>query len=163
VIHSTLCIHGKISDMSEPPESLLTAFLAQRDHACPQCHYNLRDLQGTRCPECGEALVLGVHVAEPRQAAAIAGLIGLSAGVGLNGLLIIYAIIATVIENRHGIDLQFWLTTAIGFIVETTVLIIWLRCWRSIRRQSFAARVALSVGCWLLTLADIVFFSLTIR
>ena len=75
----------------EPRErSLLREFLADQDIQCPQCRYNLRSLTGDRCPECGEQLLLGVHLVEPKLAAPIAGIIGLAAGAGLNGLLIVY-------------------------------------------------------------------------
>jgi predicted amidophosphoribosyltransferase len=53
--------------MDDACDTFLTAFLAGRDQPCPQCQYNLRDLQGTRCPECGEELALRVNIAEPRQ------------------------------------------------------------------------------------------------
>ena len=66
----------------ETPAEGLRAFLAGRDVECPGCGYNLRDLGGSRCPECGDELVLRVGLAEPRQGALIAGLIGLAAGAG---------------------------------------------------------------------------------
>lgn len=49
--------------MNEPPSDeteLLLHFLAHRDHACPKCDYNLRNLTRPICPECGEALALTV-------------------------------------------------------------------------------------------------------
>jgi hypothetical protein len=36
----------------------LTRYLADRDQPCPRCSYNLRGINGERCPECGEALEL---------------------------------------------------------------------------------------------------------
>ena len=33
--------------------SLLQDFLRDRDVTCPRCAYNLRNLVGNRCPECG--------------------------------------------------------------------------------------------------------------
>lgn len=41
--------------MDEQP-SELTAYLADRDVACPGCGYNLCGLLGTTCPECGREL-----------------------------------------------------------------------------------------------------------
>lgn len=41
-------------------DSLLAAFLAQHDVACPDCDYNLRGLDKPRCPECGAALTVTV-------------------------------------------------------------------------------------------------------
>ena len=49
--------------MNEPTSDeteLLLHFLAHRDHACPKCDYNLRNLTRPICPECGEALALTV-------------------------------------------------------------------------------------------------------
>ena len=41
-------------------DSLLLAFLADRDVACPVCRYNLRGLKGALCPECSAPLRLDV-------------------------------------------------------------------------------------------------------
>ncbi len=49
--------------MNEPAENeteFLLRFLQGRDHACPKCSYNLRNLTRPVCPECGEALALTV-------------------------------------------------------------------------------------------------------
>lgn len=43
----------------------LRRFLADRDQPCPECGYNLRDLQTSICPECGESLT--VESFEPLQ------------------------------------------------------------------------------------------------
>jgi predicted RNA-binding Zn-ribbon protein involved in translation (DUF1610 family) len=148
--------------MSDPDPSLLSTFLTNRDQPCPQCDYNLRNLQGTRCPECGEELVLRVNVAEPRQKLLITGLIGLSAGAGFNGLLLIYAVILGIRGQRID-DQQFWYTCGIGLLVEGAAVFRCLRWWRAIRRLPVSLRLALAVSCWVLTLIDIVIFSFTIR
>ena len=50
-------VHDKpASDETE----LLLRFVAHRDHACPRCDYNLRNLTQPVCPECGEELKLTV-------------------------------------------------------------------------------------------------------
>ena len=49
--------------MNEPAENeteSLLRFLQGRDHACPKCDYNLRNLTRPICPECGEELKLTV-------------------------------------------------------------------------------------------------------
>ncbi len=49
--------------MNEPLEDetgSLLRFLQGRDHACPRCDYNLRNLTRPVCPECGEELKLTV-------------------------------------------------------------------------------------------------------
>src|SRR5882724_749530 len=83
--------------MAESTKELLRAFLVGRDVLCPACGYNLRDLLGERCPECGEEVVLQVGLVEPRHAAAIAGVIGLAAGAGMSGLLLVYLFVQAVL------------------------------------------------------------------
>jgi len=153
-----------IDHQPDAPPEFLTTFLAGRDAACPACGYNLRDLQGTRCPECGDMLVLRVGLVEPKQAAPIAGLIGLAAGAGLNGLLLLYlGIQATLIRvNFYGVE-RFLVLNSIGFIVQGAAMGLWLRKWRSIRRLPGKSRWILVAGCWALTLANVVVFALNIR
>ena len=90
----------KSGSMEDDPR--LIAFLAGRDVLCPQCDYNLRDLRVARCPECGEPLVLRVNLAEPKQGLLIAGLVSLSAGAGLSGLLIIYFLVKVMMHPNWG-------------------------------------------------------------
>ena len=45
---------------------LLLQFLHERDHACPRCGYNLRNLTQPVCPECRETLNLKVGVQRVR-------------------------------------------------------------------------------------------------
>jgi hypothetical protein len=153
-------------DTSEaPPAELLRAFLTDRDAPCPQCGYNLRDLHGDRCPECGELLVLRVNVAEPRQGALIAGLVGLSAGAGLSGLLLIYMLIQLLRERNWSSPEMYYfagINTA-GLLIEGTAILLWLRHWRRIRRRPRSTRVALAVACWGLTLLNITIFSFAIK
>ncbi|MCH9058386.1 MAG: hypothetical protein IIB55_07145 [Planctomycetes bacterium] len=67
-------------------DALLRAYLGGHDEPCPMCEYNLRGLTGTVCPECGEALRLRVSLSEPKMAAYLCGLIGLSVGVGFTSV-----------------------------------------------------------------------------
>ncbi len=46
-------------------DELLPAYLRHRDVPCPNCSYNLRDLTGTSCPECGQRLELVVDLGSP--------------------------------------------------------------------------------------------------
>src|SRR5438874_1764600 len=98
---------GIPADISRSPETerdggLLREYLAGRDTHCPLCGYNLRDLVGNRCPECGERITLQVNAVEPRLAAPIAGLVGLSAGAGLSGLLLVYVMIQSLLFRSFG-------------------------------------------------------------
>jgi hypothetical protein len=87
----------------------LSEYLRSRDVPCPLCHYNLRGLSATRCPECGRELRLGVWLAEPRQAAWVVALVPVLLGAGI-GLLVL---LATLL---HG-----W-STAEGAVVSATYI-----------------------------------------
>jgi hypothetical protein len=152
-----------VRDEDAPPE-FLAAFLAGRDAACPGCGYNLRDLQGTRCPECGEGLVVRIGLVEPKQAAPIAGLICLAAGAGLNGLLLLYIVIqmAIVRVNFYGVE-RFLVINSIGFIVQAGAMGLWLLKWRSIWRLAVGRRWAWVIACWVLTLSNLVAFALNVH
>jgi len=148
-----------------PAESdLLPAFLAERDVPCPSCGYNLRDLKEARCPECGEAIDLRVGLVEPRQAAGIAGLIGLAAGAGMNGLLLGYVVIRAVLfHDSFGGMGTFLALNLGGLLVEGGALLVWLRRWRRIRRLSRATKALLVAACWALTLLNLFLFSVFVK
>ena len=143
--------------------ALLRTYLAGRDAACPQCGYNLRDLLGTRCPECGEELTLRVQPVEPRQGALLTGLVILAAGAGLNGLLIIYLIIQITMGRGGDGWGKFAVVNVTEGLVMGAALAAWLANWRRIRRLDARSRRLLVVGCAALTLADLIFFSKLIR
>ena len=151
--------------LSTPIEGeLLRRFLGGREVACPGCGYNLRDLTGDRCPECGQAIVLQLQLAEPRQGALLTGLIGLSAGAGLNGLLLVYlAIMVLVIDRNAGGMEAFFVINLGGLIVQGVAMLIWLRNWRRIRRLNTTVRWALAAAGWGLSLLNIIIFSFNIR
>jgi len=140
---------------------LLREYLAERDVACPSCQYNLRNLTSATCPECGERLVLLVRSADPRQAAPLAGLIFLSAGAGLNGLLLIYGVVKIFYNHqRYGFEKFLWVNS-IGLVVMTALILLWLKCWRYLRRLE--SRWLLAACCLLASLADLIGFSIVIN
>ena len=145
-------------------DPLLERYLAERDIVCPGCAYNLRGLTSDRCPECGDRLELSLRLVEPRQGPLIAGLVGLSAGAGLGGLLLIYGAIVALILRPMGPNWSgfFW-TNAIGFAVHLVALLLWIRYWHPIRRMNPWGRRMFLIGCWALPLAFVVIFAATIR
>jgi hypothetical protein len=145
-----------------PPASeleLLRRYLAGRDVLCPQCKYNLRDLSGTICPECGEELVLRVQPVEPRQAAPLAGVITLSLGAGFNLLLLLFIAIEYVHGGADGTPpAPIMLHTVIGSAVMSGLVGLWLWQWRRIRRLDPYRRWLLVAACGLAVLIDLVMF-----
>jgi hypothetical protein len=153
-----------IQQEMEPSPDLLRDFLSGRDVPCPNCEYNLRDLQGPLCPECGEKIMLQVGLAEPRQGLLIAGLVGLSAGAGMSGLLLIYIVIQLNRRTVYYRDIrQFIAFNVGGLFVEGLALTIWMLNWRRLRRAPFSARFYLMLACWILTLLNIFLFSFAIK
>ena len=151
-------------DSMSRERSLLREFLTDHDVTCPQCQYNLRNLTGNRCPECGEQLALGVHLVEPKLAAPITGLVGLAAGAGLNGLLILYWAIVLIFyrPGRSWMD-KFVYCNVIEFVVVGGALSAWIWKWRGIRAAPASARWGLVALCWILSVADLVVFTIVIR
>jgi hypothetical protein len=143
---------------------LLRQFLHARDVPCPSCEYNLRDLPADRCPECGQELALRLQLAEPKQTALLTGLIALSAGAGLNGLLIIYFVLIHLFTRygSPGVD-EFLVTILVGFAIFGGAIALWLTFWRRIRRATATTRWLLAAASCVLALIDIVVFSFTIR
>jgi hypothetical protein len=152
------------ADTGAGPESHLRTFLAARDVSCPACGYNLRDLQTDRCPECGDQLLLRIGLVEPRQGALIAGLVGLAAGLGLGGLLLIYGvIIAFVMRQGPGGLQRFFVVNSVGFAVHAGALGLWIYYWNRIRRLSTPVRRILVLLCAAMPIAFIVVFTAYIR
>jgi hypothetical protein len=146
-------------------DDLLRPFLAGRDEPCPACGYNLRDLGTSTCPECGEALALRVGLAEPKQAAVLAGLIGLTAGAGMSALLLLYLVLRVFVfgDRYYLFRGTFMVLNAGGFAAEGLATVWWLRNWRKIRRLGPRPRRLLVAGCWLLTLANLILFTANVR
>ena len=146
------------------PADQLRAYLSGRDIACPHCQYNLRDLAAPRCPECGHEITLEIGLAQHGQRLLIAGLIGLSAGAGMNALLLIYLAIKIVVRppSMYPFAEVFLTVNVAGLLVEGGALALWLWNWRRIRRKPLARRILWMALCWLLTLANIIIFSVLI-
>ncbi|MCA9282444.1 MAG: hypothetical protein H6812_00560 [Phycisphaeraceae bacterium] len=127
--------------MPKTDRDFLTDYLAQRDEPCPSCRYSLKGLQGNVCPECGQALMLRVGLVEPRLAAWVFGLIGISAGFGFSLLLSIYFLLLIA---AYGWDYFGGITELIalfgGLTVSGAELAVWLPMRRRLCRWGTPAR-----------------------
>ncbi len=74
-------------------EEWLTGYVAERDVECPRCSHNLRNLRSTKCPECGEELILRVGLRDPQIIGLILTLFPLM-GSGVAGLMLAAMILA---------------------------------------------------------------------
>jgi len=136
--------------------TLLEQHLAANEDACPMCGYNLHNLRGDKCPECGQELTLQIALAEPRMAAFITGLVGLAAGAGFAGFELILTTFFSVLNG-------FWwwsdtLVLAVETVVFSLLVILWHRRSAKIRRLSSAARWKLAAGAWLLSIIGLAIF-----
>jgi hypothetical protein len=116
--------------MAEPEiarsnEQMLSEFLRDRDVACPRCGYNLRNLKQSACPECGDAIRIGVLVDSLPTGWLILALIPVAVGLGIAFLSLI--IVVAEPEAR-----SVAATTIIAFGVLDFCIIAWL-CARGAR------------------------------
>lgn len=146
---------------ADPPSpTLLEQHLAARQDACPMCGYNLHKLRGNHCPECGQSLELQIALTEPRMAAFHTGLVGLAAGVGFTGLVLLWGLIALL---RRGGPQSWQLLFLFGeTIVLSALLATWLRHSGRLRRLPTATRWTLACGTWVMTLAAVLIFGLAV-
>src|SRR5882724_12518749 len=145
-IHQALWC-GQVVSM-EPTQVQLQAFLADSDAPCPSCDYNLRGLKGDICPECSQRLVLRVGLAEPRQRAFIAAVVGLAAGTGFHGLLFVYFLIAMVRWRSGRMEFHFLDITGSFLLIEGIALFFLIRRRRSFQRRSNAFKGWVVAAAW---------------
>lgn len=139
---------------------MLKTFLAERDLPCPSCTYNLRGLRNNVCPECHQSLEVTVALTEPKLALFLTAVVGLAMGVGFSALLFFYAIVISMRKGLTDIPREFWVITGVGLVVTAPLLLLMLRKHKAIRRWRIAARVWLAIAAWLLTLANVLVFSI---
>ena len=138
-------------------DAFLRGYLAERDEPCPMCEYNLRGLTGQVCPECGEALRLRVRLSEPKLAAYLCGLIGLSVGVGFSGIMFVWGLIILSL-NDYGPTLLEMSALLIQLALEGTAMVFWLRKRSWIRRRSRARQWGLVAAVWAASIGLVILF-----
>ncbi len=120
---------------------LLLRFVAHRDHACPRCGYNLRNLTQPVCPECGEALKLTVGRRKINDALFILTLApcifsGICA-ILLSGLIAYH-------HNSSGRSPPMWIWGIDGFGMVSGfagLLLFFSLCWSACDRCSLSPRL----------------------
>ncbi len=111
-------------------QAMLSAFLADRDAACPVCRYNLRAVQGDRCPECGTHLQLQVGQAVVRYGAYL-WLFALLAAPALGFIMGLPWTIRMVLDALDpnmtvNIPLYLWIIRGAGLVALPLFIITWL-------------------------------------
>jgi hypothetical protein len=139
-----------LADM-DPGFAFLRQYLADHDHPCPLCGYNLRGLSADCCPECGERLRLVIGAAEPKMALFLATVIALGAGAGFNVLILGWGLVSLVDRGRP--DLDDMRSLMCGAVVEGGALVLLLTRRRRFRMLPVAARLLLAAGAGVATVA----------
>jgi hypothetical protein len=148
-----------------PPMSeieFLRAYLAERDAPCPGCGYCLRGLTGNRCPECNQALRLQVGLVEPRAAAFIASVIGLSSSLGFCTICVAFLVIFLLWHPAGaGVPgLRDMAPLITGNATCVTGLVVLIRKRRALRELETPWRWTVVALIWLVALAFPVWFAL---
>lgn len=141
----------------------LRMFLAERDTPCPGCGYSLRGLTGTRCPECNQELRLQVGLAEPKMAAFITGLVGISIGFGFCAMLLAWVGFMYMDQGRGGPPVRDLYPLIFGVLVGGVLLWAWLRFRARVNRMEPGARWGNATIGTLLSLIGPVWFMVTVR
>lgn len=137
---------------------MLERYLERRDAACPACDYNLRDLRGQHCPECGESLRLHVALEHPARGAFIVGLVGLSFAGGFSGMVLLWAMIL-LIGGRGGPEMKDVAVLVGEFLLALLIIRLWCALGRWLRRQPAPLRRSLAAACWVLPVLALLFFA----
>ncbi len=135
----------------------LRLFLEGRDTSCTRCGYNLRDLSGDNCPECGGRLVLRLNTAEPSMAAVIAGLIGLSMGTGVCLVSFLADAYWSLQPRFEGAGVSGWevVAEAVVAFYGALAIFLWVHNWRWLQRRPWPLRCALAIACWICAVAAV--------
>jgi len=112
------------------------------------CRYNLRDLIGNRCPECGRSIVLSVKAAEFNLATFTAGVVILAAGAGFFAMALLYGLKRWLNGELRPDDL--WVT-AIVLVINIAAIVVWIRAWRLLRTGPVWRRLVTLCSCVLVT------------
>ncbi len=148
--------------MTTPPTEAqeLAAYLAQRDCPCPACGYNLRGLQGSRCPECNQELRVAVALTDAGFGRILGVLLPLAISGGILALVVAVVIVMCVIDWHFPSQSERPMLVYLG-IVSSVLLFLAVRAglpsgrrWiRGLRSQQKNAAIVSAVLAGLLAVA----------
>jgi len=136
-------------------DALLAAFLRERAGYCPRCKYNLRNLMGNQCPECGTQIVLDLHARHKLDRTWVIGVVLLA---GHAGFWLINLVFLTLSDMFYAMfigrsafqqDWEYQLTALVSAICTSLLLLVWLFTHRLIALLATSWRVGL-ILLWLL-------------
>jgi len=140
----------------EPRETeLLLQFLHERDHDCPRCGYNLRNLTQPVCPECRESLILKIGIQRVRLLwllLALAPSIFCAIAVGLG-------VVMSILHGPPPADLEAVLVILFLMFSGSLGVILGIRhTW--FLRLSDSAQIGIAVATWAVHLTVFLYMAL---
>lgn len=136
-------------------QSVLHAFLADRDVPCPNCGYNLRGLATNVCPECRQELVLGVRVREPRHGPYVTAVVGLACGAGFHVFLSLIMLADQL--SRQGVQTASKLAyLALVDVLQVGTLLLFIRSRKHMAKWSVPTRLSVAATAWLVTICSVI-------
>lgn len=130
-------------DLAAAGRRHLAIYLADRDAPCPACGYNLRGLEGARCPECGAELTLaGVKTGESAPDPFLHGVLFLLILLGAT-MVVASGIALVVLASGIGFSSPAYqfrlLTQGLVLLVPAAVAWAWSR-WSPLLREAAPER-----------------------
>jgi hypothetical protein len=126
---------------------LLRELLTDRDVACPNCKYNLRGLQETWCPECGDPLVLALSKSAPKHTAYALSVVPVGMGAIYSVCLTAAEIVYGRADSLHADWRRSLIYAATTSVYATMSLALW-HAHRRILRLPLPRTWALCGGAW---------------
>ena len=136
----------------------LRLFLAGNDVFCPECRYNLRDLRGTNCPECGLELsrrAIRYHRPDWRTFEFFVGIAGVLLSAVPFGVLIL-RFFDWGPQHRNDPEGLARLFVVIGWIcLNVTVWAYWVNWSTEMARWQHRRRLQWAAMCYLLPIIGV--------
>ncbi len=139
---------------------ILRQFLEAEDVTCPVCRYQLRNLEGDRCPECGKTLRLHLRPADDHLRRFILACVAASIGFGFFGILVLISVIGMLVEDNiiWPPPLSFYLAIAFAVIEGAALVVLLCNSTRFARARAVRQR-ALALLCWTVTVLLVAAFA----
>ncbi len=134
-------------------DDLIRSFLQGRHVHCPVCHYEVRDLQDRRCPECGKELTLHLSPVERHLRLLITACTGLAMGFGFFAFVLLITIVQTIDKGQWpGPGYTFWVILIPSTLILGAALAV--MCLRSsmFARAARRRQIAITIASWILSL-----------
>lgn len=130
-------------------DDLLVEMLRRRDVSCPVCRYNLRNLTGNVCPECGQTFTLRIGSVTPRFGIL---LLFLAPMLMMAGFTLFIGVVVIIEGPPPALAWGIYLILASGFLEAVAAIVIYKKRSTFLRRSKFV-QVFLTGFMWAVNVA----------